>query len=43
MSQLVESLKRLFGTDKLTEAMIRDLFNRGKITSQEYVYITQKD
>lgn len=41
MKQFIESLRRLFIAKSITEPQVRDMFNRGRITSTEYVYITK--
>lgn len=39
MNQFVESLKRLFECNKLDENKVIELFNNGKITEEEKLYI----
>ena len=40
MSNFVESLKRLYMSNKLTEEKISELLAHGTITDEEYAYIT---
>jgi len=40
MSTLVESLKRLFKKGKVTDAKLKEMQESGKITAEEYEYIT---
>lgn len=42
MTEFVESLSRLYASNRITMEMIRNLFTKGKITSSEFVYITQE-
>lgn len=39
MNQFVESMKRLYQTGKVDEKKIIELFNNGKITEEERLYI----
>ena len=39
MRQFVESLKRLYNDNKINEVKITELFNDGKITEEEMLYI----
>ena len=39
MNQFVESLKRLYECDKVDEEKIIKLFNSGKVTEEEKLYI----
>jgi hypothetical protein len=41
MKQFIESLRRLYVAGRVTEPQVRDMFNRGRISSTEYVYITK--
>lgn len=41
MKQFIESLRRLYVANRVTEPQVRDMFNRGRISSSEYVYITK--
>jgi len=40
MSTLVESLKRLYSQNKVTLAKLDTMLSEGKITLEEYTYIT---
>ena len=40
MRILVESLKRLYNSNKITKETVRDRVVSGKITEYEYAYIT---
>lgn len=42
MRQFVESLKRLYASEKLTEEKVIELFKSGKITENEKKYILDK-
>lgn len=39
MNQFVESMKRLYESNKVTKEKVIELFNSGKITSAEKTYI----
>ena len=39
MSTLVESLKRLYTSKKVTDEKLKDMVAQGKITQEEYEYI----
>ena len=39
MSAFVESLKRLYGKGRITEAKLREFLAVGKITQEEFDYI----
>lgn len=41
MSQLVESLKRLYSGGELSLSIIDELLNKKKITDEEYKYIVE--
>jgi len=40
MSTFVESLKRLYGKKDISDIYLGDLLSDGKITQEEYDYIT---
>lgn len=40
MSTFVESLKRLYSQGKITIAQLDTMLSEGKITQEEYTYIT---
>ena len=42
MSLFVESLKRLYNANRITDKKLLDLVKRKKITEEEYAYVTQK-
>lgn len=42
MRTFVESLKRLYSTGRVEFAKVNELFTEGKITQEEYEYITQR-
>ena len=39
MSTLVESLKRLYASKKVTDEKLKEMVAQGKITQEEYEYI----
>lgn len=39
MRTLVESLKRLYSQEKVTREHINEMYQQGKITTEEYFYI----
>lgn len=41
MSVFVESLKRLYKKGRITVAKLQELLNDGKISQEEYNYITR--
>lgn len=41
MNQFVESMKRLYVNEKLTEEKVIELFKNGKITENEKLYILE--
>jgi len=43
MSILVESLKRLYGADRITLARLDGILADGKITQEEYDYIERSE
>lgn len=43
MSTFVNSLKRLYAKGKVTKEKLEDLVSDGKITEEEYKYITGED
>ena len=40
MRPLVESLRRLYKSGKITKEKVDELYNNNKITEEEYNYIT---
>lgn len=43
MNAFVESVKRLYIQNLITQEKVSDFYKKGKITKQEYDYITEKD
>lgn len=43
MRTLVESIKRLYVSGKLTKAQVSDRVQKGSISAEEYVYITGEE
>ena len=43
MNQFIESLRRLYQNDKLNKDTVLRLFNEGKITEEEKLYILNKN
>ena len=43
MRTLVESIKRLYDSGKLTKVQIADRVQKGSISAEEYVYITGEE
>ena len=43
MTILVESLKRLYNDKKIDFNKIKNLLEEGKLTQEQYEYITRKD
>ena len=42
MSLLVESLKRLYVSNKVTDIKLKELIQKGTITEEEYQYIVNQ-
>ena len=43
MRILVESIKRLYVSEKLTKAQVYDRVQKGSISAEEYAYITGEE